>query len=97
MDLMNTVTGNGSVNMHNNGSRVSVDECYSSLLGSSQRTNELAGLQSCDLGFLCGLCHAMVELSFLHFLCRSYTWSVQKETKLDNKAPTQVTHDSGAV
>jgi hypothetical protein len=31
------------VTTRNNGSCVSVDECYISLLGSSQRTNELAG------------------------------------------------------
>jgi hypothetical protein len=31
------------VPMRNNGSCVSVDECYTSLLGSSQCTNELAG------------------------------------------------------
>jgi hypothetical protein len=42
-DLINALPGNGSVNTHNNGSCVSVEECYSSLLDSSQRANGLAG------------------------------------------------------
>jgi hypothetical protein len=40
----------------NNERCVSVDECYSSLLGNSQRANELAGYESCDLCFLCCPC-----------------------------------------
>jgi hypothetical protein len=42
-DLINPFPGNGFVNTRNNGSCVSVEECYSPLLGSSQRANELAG------------------------------------------------------
>jgi hypothetical protein len=49
MDLINALLGNGSVNPFQHatmGAVFSVDECYSSLLGSSQRANELAEWRS---------------------------------------------------
>jgi hypothetical protein len=46
---------------------------YSSLLDNSQRANELAGLSSRDLWFLCDLRHATVELCFLRCPCRGIT------------------------
>jgi hypothetical protein len=48
------------VRTRNNGNCVSVDECYCSLLGSSQRVNELAGQQSRDLCFLRGPCEVYI-------------------------------------
>jgi hypothetical protein len=42
-DFINVLQGNGSLNTRNNGNCVSsVDECINSLLGSSQRANDLA-------------------------------------------------------
>jgi hypothetical protein len=43
MGLINALSGNGSVNTRNNGSCVSVGECYSSFLARGKRANELAG------------------------------------------------------
>jgi hypothetical protein len=43
-----------------NGKCVSVDECYSSVVGNSQRANELAGWDSRDLCFLCCRCWAYI-------------------------------------
>jgi hypothetical protein len=45
MDFINALLGNGCVNMfqHTTIGAVSVDECYSLLLGSSQHANELGG------------------------------------------------------
>jgi hypothetical protein len=42
-DFINALPGNGSIDTRNNGNFISVDECYNSFLGSSQRANELAG------------------------------------------------------
>jgi hypothetical protein len=67
--------GNGLVNMFQHatmGGVPSVDECYSSLLGS---TTILATVgEGC---FLCGLRHATAEMCFLRCPCRVYITRVR--------------------
>jgi hypothetical protein len=69
-DLLKALLGKGSVNTFQHatmGAVFSVDECYSSFLGS---TTILATVG--DGCFLCGLRHTTAELCFLHCPCRIY-------------------------
>jgi hypothetical protein len=43
MDLEKAFLGNGSINVLKRAAMEAVYQCYSSLLGNSQRANELAG------------------------------------------------------